>query len=85
MPGQDGQQALVKNGSNYVRVYPSRLFLEGIPNTEPIKITNKEPTETTVINKKAAPNNIFSDNETDGEIIHQSKNPEIDVLFKLMV
>lgn len=34
-------------------------------NTETTKITNKEPTETTVINKKPAPNNIFSDTESD--------------------
>lgn len=55
-------------------------------NTETTKITNKEPTETTVINKKPAPNNIFSDTESDEKKkIHQNKNPEIDVLFTLMI
>lgn len=44
---------------------PSRLFLERMTNTETTKITDKEPTETTVINKKPAPNNIFSDTESD--------------------
>lgn len=54
-------------------------------NTETTKITNKEPTETTVINKKPAPNNIFSDTESDEKNIHRNKNPEIDVLFTLMI
>ena len=55
-------------------------------NTETTKITNKEPTETIVINKKPAPNNIFSDTESDEKKkIHQNKNPEIDVLFTLMI
>ena len=55
-------------------------------NTETTKITNKEPTETTVINKKPAPNNIFSDTESDEKKKnHQNKNPEIDVLFTLMI
>ena len=55
-------------------------------NTETTKITNKEPTETTVINKKPAPNNIFSDTESDEKKkIHQNKNPEFYVLFTLMI
>lgn len=53
-------------------------------NTETTKITNKESTET-VINKKPAPNNIFSDTESDEKNIHRNKNPEIDVLFTLMI
>ena len=43
-------------------------------NTEIIGITNKKPTETTAINKKASSKQVCSDIHSDDKIIYQSKN-----------
>ena len=42
--GQDGQQVLVKHGSNYIRVHSCRLNLERIPIT--IESKNESTQET---------------------------------------
>ena len=67
----------VKYGSNYVREHSRRVSLERLTNTKTIRITNKEPTETTTINEKKAPNFIYFDTKSDDEITHQKKKKNL--------
>ena len=67
VPGQDGQQVLVKYGRYYVRVHPSRLSLTRSTN---IGNNNKNKAETDEIKEvehKQSPSNNLIPNDEDSE------------------